>query len=147
MPHAPPHPVAAGAASVSEAPASCSTPPALRLQVLHQCLRRLDALLFHHLLTLPATGEGHTEGRGKESRCFGGCGPQRSFLACQLSAAPPPPSPWLSSTLFACHVAQVGYTNRNAQGTIGPFPWRYVGLAQPDTPDPTNVTNKREIFK
>ena len=58
-----------------------------------------------------------------------------------------PPSPWLSSTLFACHVAQVGYTNRNAQGTIGPFPWRYVGLAQPDTPDPTNVTNKREIFK
>ena len=43
--------------------------------------------------------------------------------------------------------SQVGFTNQNAQGTIAPFPWRYVGIAWPDTPDATNVTNKREIFK
>ena len=60
----------------------------------------------------------------------------------------PSPSPFLHHLPpLTLSLFQVGYTNRNAQGTIGPFPWRYVGLAQPDTPDPTNVTNKREIFK
>ena len=46
-----------------------------------------------------------------------------------------------------CSPLQVGYTDRNAKGTVAPFPWRYVGIAYPDTPDATNVTNKREIFK
>jgi len=43
-------------------------------------------------------------------------------------------------------VPSVGFTDQTAQGTIQPFPWRYVGIASPDTPDPTNITFKREIF-
>ncbi|GAX77223.1 hypothetical protein CEUSTIGMA_g4669.t1 [Chlamydomonas eustigma] len=40
----------------------------------------------------------------------------------------------------------VGYTNQNAEKLTQPFPWHYVGIVAAELPNPTNTTNKREIF-
>lgn len=42
---------------------------------------------------------------------------------------------------------QVGYSDSNAEGVVQPYPWRYIGLAEPGTDDPTNITYKRDIFR
>lgn len=40
----------------------------------------------------------------------------------------------------------VGFSDKNPVGNLQPYPWRYTGLSNPNTPDPSNITNKREIF-
>ncbi|GAX78406.1 hypothetical protein CEUSTIGMA_g5848.t1 [Chlamydomonas eustigma] len=66
-----------------------------------------------------------------------------SLAACLMLDGPAPNG-------LLCDLVQyyinVGYTSQNAEGIIQPFPWRYVGLVAADSADPTNVTNKREIF-
>lgn len=72
-------------------------------------------------------------------------------LALCLMVDGQPPAAGLWCGLVSSYLPQgVSFSNSNAEQTLSPYPWRYVGLAMNDVTNPTNqtaVAASRDIFK
>eukprot|EP00195_Chlamydomonas_chlamydogama_P012863 CAMPEP_0202894688 /NCGR_PEP_ID=MMETSP1392-20130828/4034_1 /ASSEMBLY_ACC=CAM_ASM_000868 /TAXON_ID=225041 /ORGANISM="Chlamydomonas chlamydogama, Strain SAG 11-48b" /LENGTH=710 /DNA_ID=CAMNT_0049579449 /DNA_START=101 /DNA_END=2233 /DNA_ORIENTATION=+ len=67
-----------------------------------------------------------------------------SLALCLMVDGDPPAS--LRCPLVQSYI-QVGFSNRNADGVLRPFPWRYIGVSQDQTLDPSNTNFKSDIYR